>query len=106
MTPTVKTTFRFTREEADKFLRNLPDRVHFSVRLGGFLQIEGDPDGHGFDISELLSVNRRQARDAAGRMLGTVLQERGGRLRIEWWPSEISDTICGRYLSKGHCFIG
>lgn len=98
-----KTEYHFTREEADKFIRNQPDRVTFFARLGAFLAV-GD-GSRGFEGSGCLEVNRKQARKAAESLLSETLQERGARITISWYPNGAfkPDSF---YIHRGCLFIG
>lgn len=96
-----KQEFLFTSAEADKFIRNQPDRVHFSLRVGTILPTvneDGSETGRGFEGLTFVSINRKQARAVVADILKN-LEERGARIRITFHKSDYS-------VSKGHIFIG
>jgi len=87
----IKTELTLTADQARRRIKRQPAGTHFAVHLRSDAPIEGDPgkvfpDG----CSCSLVISKKQALKLPAQMLHKVLEDRGGRLRVQIleWPAD------------------
>jgi len=73
-----------TIDAAKAFARNVHGKVHYSVKVDAFLPTGDD---RGFPGMTFLTVSRRQFLDAIEGMGRTLVDERGGKIRLHVEPA-------------------
>lgn len=82
---TKETTHYFTREEADKFIRNFKGPVGFAMKVTTFLPINGGDKG--YDGVAFVTVGRDVFRQSVAMMLAKSYELKGAKIKISVTPS-------------------